>query len=188
MTGRGRFWVVGTPGAGKSTLARQLATALDLRYVELDDPFWAAGWQPEDPDTFLSTVARLLDGPAWIADGQYGGAVAAHANRAHAIIWIDPPLRVSLPRLVRRTLSRAWRREPLWAAGNTESWRHALGSESVIWYALSVHRAQRRANEELFRRLAPLDVVLIRVRRPHPGALVDVLRAAAAGRKESTND
>ncbi|MFF5858519.1 adenylate kinase [Streptomyces sp. NPDC012751] len=187
MTGTGRFWVVGTPGAGKSTLARQLAAALDVRHVELDDPFWTAGWQPAAPETFLGAVARMLDGSGWIADGQYGSAVAAHANRAHAVVWVDPPLWVILPRLVRRTLSRAWRREPMWSAGNTESWRHALGSESVIWYALCVHRAQRRANEELFRRLASLDVVLIRVRRPRPDALADALRAAAR-RKEPTDE
>ncbi|MDT0436441.1 MULTISPECIES: AAA family ATPase [Streptomyces] len=180
MTGHVRIWVIGTPGAGKSTLARRLAASLGLPHIELDDPFWAAGWRQEDPEVFLGRVARLLDADAWVVDGQYDTAVAAHADRAHAVVWVDPPLRVSLPRLARRTLARAWRREPLWSAGNTESWRHALGGESVIWYALRVHRAQRRANQELFRRLAPLGVELIRVRRPDAEALVATLRTVDA--------
>ncbi|MGW7466970.1 hypothetical protein ACWGJT_20245 [Streptomyces xantholiticus] len=178
--------MVGTPGAGKSTLARQLAAALDLRYVELDDPFWAAGWVPADSDAFLSSVAEQIDQPGWIADGQYGSAVTAYAARAHAVIWVDTPLWVSLPRLVRRTVVRAWRREPMWSVGNVETWWHAIGRDSIIWYAISVHRAQRRANEELFRRLSPLGAELIRVRRPDVEALADKLRAVDALRKEPT--
>ncbi|MCQ6247319.1 hypothetical protein HUF15_30440 [Streptomyces samsunensis] len=179
MSARMGYWVVGTPAAGKSTLARRLAAALDLRHVELDDAFWAAGWVPADADAFLGAVGALIDEPGWIVDGQYGGAVEAYAARAHAVIWVDTPLWVSLPRLVRRTVVRAWRREPMWSAGNVETWWHAIGPDSIIWYAISVHHEQRRENEKLFRRLAPLGVRLIRVRHPDVDALVRELRPAA---------
>jgi len=185
MTGPGCYWVVGTPAAGKSTLARRLAAALGLRYVELDDLFWAPGWIPVDANTFLGVVGELIDEPGWIIDGQYASAVAAYAVRAHAVIWVDTPLRVSLPRLVSRTMVRAWRRQAMWSAGNVETWWHAVGPDSIIWYTISVHREQRRANEELFRRLSPLGVKLIRVRRPDVDVLVGDLRAAVM-RKEPT--
>ncbi|MFI2619142.1 hypothetical protein [Streptomyces sp. NPDC018584] len=181
-------WVVGTPAAGKSTLARRLASALELRHVELDDAFWAAGWVPADTADFLNAVAARTDEPGWVVDGQYGAAVQAYAARAHVVVWVDTPLRVGLPRLVRRTVARARRRQPLWSAGNVETWWHAIGPDSIIWYALCVHREQRRANEELFRRLAPLGVRLIRVRHPDADALVRALRTADALEKEPTHE
>ncbi|WP_327341276.1 hypothetical protein [Streptomyces europaeiscabiei] len=181
-------WVVGTPAAGKSTLARRLAAVLGLRHVELDDAFWAPGWVPADTAGFLGAVGALTDEPGWVVDGQYGSAVQEYAARAHAVVWVDTPLRVGLPRLVRRTVARARRGEPLWSAGNVETWWHAFGPDSIIWYALSVHREQRRANQELFRRLAPLGVRLIRVRRPDADALVRELRTADALGKEPTHE
>jgi len=179
VTASGRYWVIGTPAAGKSTLARRLAAVLDLPHVELDDSFWAANWTPVEPDTFLHTVGGLLDAPGWVVDGQYAGAVAAYADRAHAVIWVDTPWWVSLPRLIRRTARRARRGDPLWSAGNVETWRHAIGRDSILWYAIAVHRAQRRANADLFRRLAPRGVRVLRVRRPDADALAARLRTTA---------
>jgi adenylate kinase family enzyme len=40
-----RIVVVGTSGAGKTTLARRIAALLELRYIELDAINWQSGWR-----------------------------------------------------------------------------------------------------------------------------------------------
>jgi hypothetical protein len=64
-------------------------------------------------------------------------------DAADTVIWLDLPMRVWLPRLLRRTIARAVRREELWN-GNRESLRMAfLSRESVVYYALRNHRDRR---------------------------------------------
>lgn len=64
-----RVIVVGTSGAGKRTLARQLAARYYLSHVELDRLFWKPDWQPRDYAEFCRLVQPALSGPRWIADG-----------------------------------------------------------------------------------------------------------------------
>jgi hypothetical protein len=60
------------------------------------------------------------------------------------VVWLDLPIRVWLPRLVRRTGRRLRRREQLWN-GNRESLRGAIwGRDSLFAYALRSHFARRR--------------------------------------------
>lgn len=65
--------------------------------------------------------------------------------RAELVVWLDLPLHVFFPRLVRRTLTRAVRREVLWN-GNRESFRDAVwGKDSLLVYALRTYRGRRAA-------------------------------------------
>jgi hypothetical protein len=81
---------------------------------------------------------------------------------ADLVVWLDLPMRVWLPRLVRRTLGRIARREELWN-GNRETLRNVFFSrDSLIWYALSNHARHRR---EYPARLAPYPVVRLRSQR-----------------------
>lgn len=40
-----RVLIVGSPGAGKSTLAKKLAARTGLPLTHLDDLYWNAGWE-----------------------------------------------------------------------------------------------------------------------------------------------
>jgi hypothetical protein len=63
---------------------------------------------------------------------------------ADVVVWLDLPLRVWLPRLVRRTSRRLIAGEEIWN-GNRESLHSAVwGRESLIFYALRSHFARRR--------------------------------------------
>src|SRR2546426_5701790 len=56
--------------------------------------------------------------------------------RSDVVVWLDLPIRVWLPRLVRRTWRRVHGREELWN-GNTESLASAIwGRESLFAWAL----------------------------------------------------
>jgi hypothetical protein len=66
---------------------------------------------------------------------------------ADLVVWLDLPVRVWLPRLVRRTARRVVRKEEL-CNGNRERWRDVLHpTNSVVVYALRNYRRTRRTLE-----------------------------------------
>ncbi|MFI2783649.1 hypothetical protein [Streptomyces sp. ALB3] len=158
----GKVWIVGGPGCGKSTLAGLLAEP-GAPPVRLDALFWGPGWTPVPEDRFLAEIQKALEAPRWVVDGQFPAAVAAYAHTADCVVWVDPPLRVAWPRLLRRTLRRWISREELWGGTRETLWT-VVGPRSILWYALKVRAEQRQANLDLFARLSGTGVRLIRFR------------------------
>src|SRR5438046_1897539 len=66
-----RIVVVGVPGAGKTTLAVELAGRLGIPRVECDALFWGPSWTPTPPVEFRARVAAATAGEAWVTDGNY---------------------------------------------------------------------------------------------------------------------
>jgi adenylate kinase family enzyme len=133
-------------GNGKTTLGRELARRLDVPFHELDALHHGPGWTEATADVLRARVEPLVAEDAWVVDGAYrgklGDLVLEHAD---LVIWLDLPLRVWLPRLLRRTVRRVVRREELWN-GNRENLRNVLFSrDSLILYALRSHFRHRRS-------------------------------------------
>ena len=146
--------VVGNTGSGKTTLARQLATDLGVPHVELDSLFWRPGWEMTPTEEFRARVEEALRGDGWVADGNYFGRLGARVlTEAQFVVWLDPPLRTIVWRLLRRTMRRVRTREELWAT-NRDTWRGAfLSRDSLFVWALKMHfrkREERRALIERF--------------------------------------
>lgn len=112
-----RIVVVGTSGAGKTTLAARVAERLGIRHVEIDALHHGPNWTPR-PE-FLDDVRALAAGESWITEWQYDAARQLLLERATLAVWVDHPLRVRLARNLRRTLWRRLRRVELWN-GNHE--------------------------------------------------------------------
>jgi adenylate kinase family enzyme len=132
-------------GNGKTTVGRALAERLGVRFVELDSIVHGANWTEISDDELRRILEPILAEEAWVIDGGYrskiGDLVLA---RADAVVWLDLPLRVWLPRLVRRTVRRIRDDETLWN-GNKERWRTAFwGRDSLFGYALRMHFDRRR--------------------------------------------
>jgi hypothetical protein len=65
-------------------------------------------------------------------------------RNADTVVWLDLPVRVWLPRLLRRTVRRLLGREPLWNE-NRETLRGAfLGRDALIPWSLRAHFTRRR--------------------------------------------
>ena len=65
-------------------------------------------------------------------------------EQADVVVWIDLPLHVWFPRLIRRTVRRMRGHEELWN-GNRESLRDAIGGrDALIPYAIRMHFSRRR--------------------------------------------
>jgi hypothetical protein len=156
-----RIRVKGGSGAGKTTLARQIARRLGLVHVELDALHHDPGWTPAPAPLLQARVrAALDDGRGWVVDGNYDSKLGALVlERAELIVWLDLPLSTKLARLARRTFRRWWTSEELWN-GNRENWKAAFwGADALFPWAVRSHFRQRI---EWPRRLAGVPVVRLR--------------------------
>ncbi len=99
-----RVVVMGPPGSGKSTLARLVGAGCGLPVFHLDHAFWRPGWRPAPAEAFRAEVERIAALPAWVIDGNYGGTLGPRLARADAVVFLDLPPRVRLPRVLRRVL------------------------------------------------------------------------------------
>jgi adenylate kinase family enzyme len=152
--------IASASGNGKTTLGRELAERLDVPFLELDALVHGPGWV-ETPDAELrELVEPVLARDGWVIDGSYRRKLGTLVlDAADTVVWLDLPVRVWLPRLLRRTWRRMRGREVLWNE-NRESIRDALlGRESLVVFALRSHFRRRR---EWARDLAHLPVVRLR--------------------------
>lgn len=155
--------VASASGNGKTTLARALATRIGAPCIELDALVHGPNWV-ETPDQQLrDQLHPLLAQPAWVVDGVYQSKIGTLVlDAADVIIWLDLPIRIWLPRLVRRTVRRAVTREPLWN-GNRETLRGILwGRDSLLVYSFRSHIRRRM---KWPRELARYHVVRLRTPR-----------------------
>ena len=113
-----------------------------MPYTELDSLYHGPNWEPADPDVFRARVAELVARDGWVIDGGYRGVLGDLVlGSADVVVWLDLPLRVWVPRLVRRSMRRARTREELWN-GNVETWRSGAG---LLAWAVRAHFRRRRA-------------------------------------------
>jgi adenylate kinase family enzyme len=141
--------ITSASGNGATTLGRELAARLGLPFHELDALHWRPGWVETPPEEFRAQLEPIVADDEWVLDGNYYGKLGdLILRRADLVVWLDLPVHVWLPRLVRRTIRRVVTREPLWN-GNRESLRGVFFSrDSLIVFALSVYRDRRRRYPE----------------------------------------
>ena len=180
-----RITVMGLSGAGKSTLAAQLAARLGLARVELDALNWLPGWrdlQGEDPQAFIDRVEAATRGERWVTDGNYTVCQDLIWSRATDAVWLDYPLSVSMPRLLRRTLDRAITGRELWAGtGNRELFTRWFDPDHPVWFTLRNHARSNAGREARFADPKWAGVRKHRVKSPREAeALVERLAAMDA--------
>ena len=152
-----RVLVTGNTGAGKTTAARRLAGRLGLPFHEVDELAFTPGWA-ESP-TYLADVTALADGPAWVLDTWGDTRIRDHLwHRADTLIWLDYPLRVVLPRILRRSIRRTVRHEKIFN-GNTETYGQWLHRDHPVWHAIADQRPRRAEMGRRVVRFPHLDVI-----------------------------
>jgi adenylate kinase family enzyme len=137
--------IASASGNGKTTLGRALAERLGVRFVELDALVHGPNWAETSDEELRAIVEPIVRSDGWVIDGTYrtklGNLVLEGAD---TIVWLDLPLRVWVPRLLRRTGRRMTGREKLWN-DNRETLRGAFGGrDSLFGFALRTHFQRRR--------------------------------------------
>jgi hypothetical protein len=161
-------------GNGKTTVGRKLAERLGVPFVELDSLVHGPGWTEISDEDLRATLEPIVAGDAWVIDGSYYNKIGTLVlDAADTVVWLDLPIHVWLPRLLRRTLRRIRGDEVIWN-DNKEGFRTAFwGRESLVGYALGAHFRNRR---ELPERLAPYRVIRLRTQQQ----IDEFVRAAGA--------
>ena len=141
--------ITSASGNGGTTFARALAEQLGVPFVELDALNHGPGWVEATPEELHARVAPIVATDSWVIDGSYRGKLGDLVlERTDLVVWLDLPMRVWLPRLLRRTFRRIVRREELWAK-NRETLRGAfIGRDALIPFTMRHYRRRRRVYPE----------------------------------------
>ncbi|WP_290059043.1 adenylate kinase [Amycolatopsis solani] len=159
-----RVVVYGVTGSGKSTLAARIAERTGLPYVSADDLTWQPGWVEVPTEEQRRRIAEVCAGERWVLDAAYSRWRDVVLPRAQLIVGLDYPRRLSLSRLVRRTLLRSLTRERI-CNGNVESFRQMFSRDSIIrWHFTSF--AKKRATIRAWAAEPPCAAVVVRLTSP----------------------
>ena len=116
-----RIIVIGSGGAGKSTLARRLGERLGLEVIHLDAYHWRPGWVAPPKKEWRATVEELVRREAWVMDGNFSATLETRLAACDTVVFLDLPRAVCLWRVLRRLVTYYRRRRPDMAEGCHES-------------------------------------------------------------------
>lgn len=94
--------IIGSAGAGKTTLARELASRLHVKVVHLDRLFWKRNWIGKSRGTRVEIMDHLVLQSQWIIEGTYIDSSESRLNAADTIIFLDTSPFICLVRIIKR--------------------------------------------------------------------------------------
>jgi hypothetical protein len=94
--------IIGSSGAGKTTLARSLHSILNIRVVHLDRVFWQPHWKKKPKDTRGEIIEKIVKNPEWIIEGTYLSLSEARLDAADTIIFLDVNPLICIHRIFKR--------------------------------------------------------------------------------------
>jgi adenylate kinase family enzyme len=148
-----RIAVVGSSGAGKTTLSLALSHNLQVPHLELDGLFHQPGWTELDLADFRDRVTDFAASDSWVIDGNYERTRDLVLERADTVVWLRMRRSLVLYQVLRRTFRRLLHREELWN-GNRESLRSVLSVQperSIVVWAWRKHGKYDEHYTELMR-------------------------------------
>ena len=155
-----RVLIIGSGGAGKSTLARRLGEATGIEVVHLDKVHWKPGWTESPKDELRQAVEDVLKKESWIMDGNYGGTMEMRLKSCDTVIFLDFPRAVCLYRVIKRRLTYRGTNRP----DMTEGCHEKIDFEFLHWVWTFPGRAKPEIEERLKR--FGREKTIIRLRSP----------------------
>ncbi|NJK56575.1 MAG: DNA topology modulation protein [Pleurocapsa sp. SU_5_0] len=166
---RQKIAIIGSCGAGKSTLAVNLGKKLDLPVIHLDAYYWQSGWQETNTQQWLQIQEKLIKNNRWIIDGNYGNTMDIRLAAADTVIWLDFNRYLCLWRVFQRYLKYPGKTRPDMAVNCPER----LTGEFIeyVWNFPQVHRS--RITDKLAQYQQQENKQIIILQNPHQ--VIDLL-------------
>ena len=84
-----RVLIIGGNGAGKSTMAKELAEITSLPLCHLDGLYWLDGWVPRPRDEFDLLLTAELEKSEWILDGIFRRTLPRRLEYCDTVVYLD---------------------------------------------------------------------------------------------------
>lgn len=115
-----KILIIGSGGAGKSTLARELGRILNIDIIHLDSFYWQPGWVETAKDEWQMIIQDIIKRESWIMDGNYTNTLDLRLPVADTVIFLDFPRLLCLLRVIQRRWQYAGTSRPDMASGCPE--------------------------------------------------------------------
>jgi hypothetical protein len=163
-----RILILGRTGSGKTTLARELAAALQVPHVELDSLYFGPDLSTAPLAVLRQRTSAAIAGDRWVTDGNKRAVRDLVWPRADTVVWLDYPFAVSLWRLAKRARRRtSTLRAQAGENGRTDvQYRQLLLAARGVLTALRSHAGQRREYPRMFADPANRHLAVVRLRSP----------------------
>ncbi len=96
--------VIGSPGAGKSTFAKELSRKTELPLYHLDQIWWRENWTHISREEFDAIHQNILTQNQWIVDGDYSRTRAARIDACDTVFYLRYPRIVCFFSAMKRAL------------------------------------------------------------------------------------
>lgn len=140
-----RILIIGSSGAGKTTLAIELGHRLHLPVIHLDRHHWRPNWTAAPTEEWRTRVAELVRQDTWVMDGNFGGSLDIRLPACDTVILLDFPRYICVWRILRRWLKWHGRTRPDLAADCPERWN----GEFLRWVWNFPHQTRPRLLEKI---------------------------------------
>src|SRR5258708_24592875 len=148
-----RILLLGSPGSGKTTLAKQLGPILNIQLFHLDNYYWKEDGTCPAEDEWLETLCSFVMQESWIIEGNYLSAFEMRIKRADLVILLAPSTRVCLWRVLKRGVTSLFLRDTSTTAFRTaRSYLFDL-KPKFLFRILNFNRVERKFQLECLGRL-----------------------------------
>src|SRR3954469_21728476 len=117
-----RVAIVGSGGAGKSWLTREVGRLAEIEPVHLDALYYDSDWRATPPDRWAQIQRTLVEGERCIVDGNYAATMEIRLNAADTIVFLDTSTFRRIARIVGRRFARRGPARP-----------DVIGAERLNW-------------------------------------------------------
>lgn len=105
-----RIIIMGSPGSGKTHVAKELGERLDISVIYLDKLWRGREGSHISKEEFDTRMEKALALDSWIMDGDFSRTMEARLKKCDTIVYLNLPRRVCLWNLCKR--AHAARKDP----------------------------------------------------------------------------
>lgn len=145
--------ILGSGGAGKSTLAKELGQILQIPVYHLDALFWKPGWEPIGREKLAAHQEEIVAKDQWIIDGNYGSTLNIRLQAADTAVLLDYSTLRCLYRIVKRRIQYQGKTRP----DMGENCKEKIDLEFFLWVA-RFKRGKTPAIKEKLRQVEKLQI------------------------------